>query len=406
MSNFNGFQRFLWAVLRRGVESVPENLEKKANFAAWPQGLGTDIICNLAASIRTSNTAIHLYGKCASTESRCLKKMKDDKLINKLPSSFVYTITTQGLEQLRLELPDWYEFYMQYSNKHRPGGNEANKVTSVRMSEVHSLMQVCKIKFGPQKPSLENIYNGGRKNKPYDNVYYMLKELKYEKTQQEARTNTSRATGVVFTRGINALVYNAYDTPITLSKPCERETRLHMIPFSQDLFEDGTLRTVDDAIFIAKDDKAALKIINTNKGFRMIGDAIKSKKLTGQTFRYIPLNRVGAEYLKRITDFSEQAIIASLFSESEIKAAKDLGVGDAVVGNLICYEFVSCNVTKIIEAFNRHKDDISKIGIIADTRQMSFIFTLFGRPQEGVKSKKLSGEEINRRLYGKEKILE
>ncbi len=169
------------------------------------------------------------------------------------------------------------------------------------MSEVHSLMQVCAIKFGPQKPSLESIHNGGSKNKPYDNVYYMLKELKYEKTQQEARTNTSRATGVVFSRGINALVYNTYDTPIKLSKPCERETKLHMVPLSRDLFEDGTLRAVNDAIFIAKDDEAALEIINTNKNFRMIGDAIKSKTITGQTFRYIPLSRVGAEYLKRIT---------------------------------------------------------------------------------------------------------
>lgn len=270
-------------------------------FTTWPQGLGTDIICNLAASIRTSSSAIHLYGKFPSTESRCLRKMKDSKLINKLPSGFVYTLTKQGLEQLQLELPDWYEFYMQYSSNNRPGGNEAHKTTSLRLSEVHSLMQVCAIKFGPQKPSLESIHNGGSKNKPYDNVYYMLKELKYEKTQQEARTNTSRATGVVFSRGINALVYNTYDTPIKLSKPCERETKLHMVPLSRDLFEDGTLRAVNDAIFIAKDDEAALEIINTNKNFRMIGDAIKSKTITGQTFRYIPLSRVGAEYLKRIT---------------------------------------------------------------------------------------------------------
>lgn len=384
---------------------MSENLEKNANFTTWPQGLGTDIICNLAASIRTSNTAIHLYGKCASTESRCLKKMKDNKLINKLPSSFVYKITKQGLEQLQAELPDWYEFYMQYSSNNRPGGDEAHKTTSLRLSEVHSLMQICGIKFGPQKPSLENIHNGGIKNKPYDNVYYMLKELKYEKTQQEARTNTSRATGVVFSKGINALVYNAYDTPMILSKPCERETRHHMVPLSQELFEDGTLRTVNDAIFIAKDDKSALEIINTNKGFRMIGDAIKSKKLTGQTFRYIPLSRDGAEYLKRITDFSEQAIISALFSESEIKAAKDLGVGDAVIGNLICYEFVSCNVTKIIEAFNRHADDILKVGFVIDSRQMGFIRRLLGNPKD-MNARQLEGKDINLKLYGKEKIIE
>ena len=111
--------------------------------------------------------------------------MKDSKLINKLPSGFVYTLTKQGLEQLQLELPDWYEFYMQYSSNNRPGGNEAHKTTSLRLSEVHSLMQVCAIKFGPQKPSLESIHNGGSKNKPYDNVYYMLKELKYEKRSKK-----------------------------------------------------------------------------------------------------------------------------------------------------------------------------------------------------------------------------
>lgn len=388
---------------------MSENLEKKANSTTWSQGLGTDIICNLAASIRTSNTAIHLYGKCASTESRCLKKMKDSKLINKLPSSFIYTITKQGLEQLRLELPEWYEFYMRYSNNNHPGGNETQKTTSLRVSEIHSLMQICEIKFGPQKPSLENIRNGGGKNKPYDNVFYMLKELKYEKSQREARTSTSRAAGIIFSRGINALVYNCYNTPMKLSKPCERETSHHMVPLSQELFEEGTFRTTKDAIFIAKDDKAALKIITTNNGSRMIGDAIKSKKLTGQTFRYIPLNRDGAEYLKRITDFSEQAIISSLFSESEIKAAKDLGVGDAVIGNLICYEFVSCNVTKIIEAFNRHADDILKIGLVIDSRQIGFIRMLvksFVGTPGNMNARQLPGKDINLSLYGKEKILE
>lgn len=187
--------------------------------------------------------------------------MKDSKLINKLPSSFIYTITKQGLEQLRLELPEWYEFYMRYSNNNHPGGNETQKTTSLRVSEIHSLMQICEIKFGPQKPSLENIRNGGEKNKPYDNVFYMLKELKYEKSQREARTSTSRAAGIIFSRGINALVYNCYNTPMKLSKPCERETSHHMVPLSQELFEDGTLRTVNDAIFIAKDDEAALKIV-------------------------------------------------------------------------------------------------------------------------------------------------
>lgn len=384
---------------------MSEKTKKTAIFTTNTSGLGTAIICNMAASIRTPYTAIHLFGRCGSTESRCIRNLKAKRLIKKMPADFIYTFAKQGLEQLQTELPDWYEFYMRYSSNNRPGGNEARKVTSVRTSEVHALMQICGIKIGPQKPSLENIHNGQSKNKPYDNVFYMLRELKYEKSQQEARTSTSRATGVIFSRGINALVYNCYDTPMKLSKPCERETHLHMVPLSQELFEEGTFRTPKDAIFIAKDDEAALQIINTNNGSRMIGDAIKSSKLTGQTFRYIPLNRDGAEYLKRLTDFSEQAIISSLFSESEIKAAKDLGVGDAVVGNLICYEFVSCNVTKIIEAFNRHADDILKIGFVIDSRQLEFIHRLLGNPQN-MNARQLQGKEINLKLYGKEKILE
>ena len=42
--------RFTKGCRKRAGES-----RKKANFAAWPQGHGTDIISNLATSIRTSN---------------------------------------------------------------------------------------------------------------------------------------------------------------------------------------------------------------------------------------------------------------------------------------------------------------------------------------------------------------
>ena len=102
----------------------------------------------------------------------------------------------------------------------------------------------------------------------------------------------------------------------------------------------------------------------------MIGDAIKSDKVIGLKFRYIPIDVAGTKYLKRITDFTESAIVAILFSEQEINAAREKESGAAVIGNLICYEFMLCNISKIVNAFKIHKEHISEIGFVIDEQQL------------------------------------
>lgn len=138
----------------------------------------------------------------------------------------------------------------------------------------------------------------------------------------------------------------------------------------------------------------------------MIGDAIKSKNAIGLTFRYIPISTTGTEYLKRITDFTESAIKTSLFTKQEIAAAQERGIGDAIIGKLICYEFVSCNISKVMNAFNIHKGHIHEIGFVIDSRQIEMFRLLQRDCGEKMNVRKLSPEDINKRLYGKEKILQ
>ena len=384
---------------------MSEKRQKNSKIATKVYGLEMLVIQNMATSIRTSRSTLHLYGKANPSLSRCVKGLKEKKLIKELPSGFVYTLSKQGVDLLERNYREWFEFYMRYSNNNHPGGTESHKVASIRVSELTAMMQVCGIKIGPQKTSPIEAVEGKRLNNKYDNVFYLLKELKFEKNQREARTSTSRAAGVIFSKGINALTYNCYETPMILNRKCEREAALHMIEFLRSLFDGGKEGEVKEAILFAKDDDSAFKILNTNKGNRMIGDAIKSKHVTGLSFRYIPISTIGVEFLKRITDFTEDAIIKSIFTEDERNAAKKKGIGDAVISNLICYEFVSCDISKIVNAFNVHKGHISEIGFVIDSRQLQILRLLQGACEERINVRQLTPEDINKRLYGKEQIL-
>lgn len=109
---------------------------------------------------------------------------------------------------LKRDYPEWYEFYMCYSNSNYPGGTETYKASSIRVSEQIAMMQVCNIKVGPQKASLIDVLNGKPKNNPHENIFYLLRELKCEKNQWETRTSTSRTSGIVPSKGIYALPYS------------------------------------------------------------------------------------------------------------------------------------------------------------------------------------------------------
>lgn len=158
---------------------------------------------------------------------------------------------------------------MCYSNSNYPGGTKTYKASSIRVSEQIAMMQVCNIKVGPQKASLIDVLNGKPKNNPHENIFYLLRELKCEKNQWETRTSTSRTSGIVHSKGIYALPYNWYKTPIILKRKCECEVSVHMISFLRNLFGREKRGEIKNGILFAKDDTSTFKIINTNKGSRI-----------------------------------------------------------------------------------------------------------------------------------------
>ena len=91
---------------------------------------------------------------------------------------------------------------MRYLNSNHPGGTETHKTSSISVSERIAMMQVCNIKVGPQKESLIDVLNAKPKNDPHENIFYLSRELKYEKNQWETRTSTSSASGIVPLKGL------------------------------------------------------------------------------------------------------------------------------------------------------------------------------------------------------------
>lgn len=127
---------------------MSEKGQKISDFTTRLTDLEKSVVCNMATSIRTSRSVLHIYGKINSSQTRCVNRLKEKKIIKELPSGFIYTFTKQGIDLLERDYHDWYEFYMRYTSNNRPGGTETHKAASIRISELIAMMQVCDIKIG------------------------------------------------------------------------------------------------------------------------------------------------------------------------------------------------------------------------------------------------------------------
>ena len=106
---------------------MSEKGQKISDFTTRLTDLEKSVVCNMATSIRTSRSVLHIYGKINSSQTRCVNRLKEKKIIKELPSGFIYTFTKQGIDLLERDYHDWYEFYMRYTSNNRPGGTETHK---------------------------------------------------------------------------------------------------------------------------------------------------------------------------------------------------------------------------------------------------------------------------------------
>jgi len=199
----------------------------------------------------------------------------------------------------------------------------------------------------------------------------------------------------VFSEGIRAVVYNTMDAAMQIQRRPEIEANIRLVRQVRDIYRDPVVTEVRDSIVFCKNDAAALRIFaqrSNKRGKRpLIGDAVWDRTLTGADFRYIPCTPDGSVSLRCITKLTGEDFLHICFDAEEIETAKQAGMGDAVVGGRICYEYLSCNVSKLARIKNRHAD-LSQIGIVCREGQEAFV-------------RGFLGEDIPMRVYKKDAIL-
>ena len=168
----------------------------------------------------------------------------------------------------------------------------------------------------------------------------------------------------------------------------------------------GHVEDIRRALLLVPDEATAVKLIRNTETKNSIGTLISStgNKSLRVTFHYVPVSRFGCVSLLRLMYFTSEQFKAMCFQQDELAAAKSLGMGDAIIKDLVCYEFVSSDVSKLSQVLARHKDSMDKVGIVCDVEQVSFIRCFFSEYPH-IKIRALETKKINSYFFGREELL-
>lgn len=171
--------------------------------------------------------------------SNMVSKMIDNGLIAYMRNDAkILRLTKNGLNYLRENDTPLYEFYMKMTNDGQAGHSQRHKELMIKTAGAQASMLMAGIDIGPQKPSLIDIrQNAAAKMNIEDQpTFYMGKEIKYQTGQKVSRSHLSRASGVLFSQGTTALVYNTVDSSIKISTAVENETAMLARVWSAELY--------------------------------------------------------------------------------------------------------------------------------------------------------------------------
>ena len=238
-------------------------------------------------------------------------------------------------------------------------------------------MEGAGICVGPQKPSLEKITSAAAEpNVTETRTFYLNKELKYSDEQKVTRPQMSRSSGVIFSRGLTGLAFNIGDAKLQLTRKAELEATMRVTRYLQDLYSEPTAFSTRDNIITCDATGNECELLFPQKkapsGRITIGDAIWNKSIIGTAFRFIPKTTEGAELLRLITTTTREEFLQMAFAENERAEAYQQGTGEAVIKGLYCYEYLSCNISKLAYIKRTH-EDLSKVGIVCWDNQRDFV---------------------------------
>ena len=113
--------------------------------------------------------------------------------------------------------------------------------------------------------------------------------------------------------------------------------------------------------------------IGGKSSMKMMGDTIKNIGLTNRSTRYIPISEDGILSLQLISTYTRREIKDLLFTKAEQEAVPAGYTADAFINGLLCFEFLSCNVTKLAYMKWEHGD----VGIVCWDGQADFVTRYF-----------------------------
>lgn len=347
------------------------------------QSLQWDILELLAVSIRANREALAtLRGEDSQYLRNTISRLTREKMISvsKTPWWSI-RLTSKGVALLAEINEPLADFYLRYSCNNCPGGNPTHKRAQCKASEVVALAKKAGVLTGVEKPARGDI--GAGKLRPEQPALYLMKELKFEEGQRVGRAQISRATAVLLSRGISALVYNVQGDNLTINRAPETSANYHAAALRLDVCEpQAGAVDISRSIIVGYNYDVALGLIekpdelgrqDSERKTKTLHTAIKDRAITKTDMLYLPLNRGGVMCLQLLMHYRPSEIQRLVFTEAEIAAAKQSGRGEAVVKGLQCFELVTMNLSKLLRVKEQYEAGVENVGFVCLESQADFV---------------------------------
>lgn len=347
------------------------------------QSLQQDIMELLAVAIRSNREAlIAMRGEDSQYLRNTISRLTREGLISVSKTPWwTIRLTAKGVARLTEWNEPLVDFYLRYSCNNSPGGDKAHKRAQCKAAEIVALAKRVGVMTGVEKPARSDAIK--RKVGKEEAALYLMKELKFEAGQKVGRAQISRASAVLLSPGINALIYNVQNDNLTINRAPETSANYHVAELCQDVCEPHAGFTeVNRSIIVGYDYDVALRLLdnpakNDNKGgerkSKTLHDAIKDRAMTKTDMLFIPLSLDGAMYLQLLMRYTQTGIQRLVFTQDEINAGKEHGRCEAVVKGLSCFELISMDLSKLLRIKERYETGMESIGLVCLESQAEFI---------------------------------
>lgn len=360
------------------------------------------LLRTVAYSSRIEKKTLMILHNNPDYTRKCIRLLAEKKIIKESKDAAKeITLTSQGLDFVKEKDPRAYDFYEMCFAK--DGRTSKHKALCRKIGVATAMFGLINCPVGSEKMSLAELREN-QMHLPWGTVsFYSMREMK-EEHRRESRTRSSRATGILFAPNTTSLVYVCSSETMLMSRMCELEAIELLKQSMYSIY--GHVEDIRRALLLVPDEATAVKLIRNTETKNSIGTLISStgNKSLRVTFHYVPVSRFGCVSLLRLMYFTSEQFKAMCFQQDERAAAKSLGMGDAIIKDLVCYEFVSSDVSKLSQVLARHKDSMDKVGIVCDVEQVSFIRCFFSEYPH-IKIRALETKKINSYFFGREELL-